>query len=563
MRFFTFICSRISKSAVLVLWLSVIATGLLLAQTSTNTDSLNLGPTNLSLTNGAPVSTDNSLHVTPPPSGTANTTPIKLPSTPTPNPLSTTASSEAIHADLSHDLQVVPYRTPDWNILAAMLSLISIGGFLLYQSGLTRAKNVGHSATLLLVGVVFCLIGYWMGGFAVQTGGVGDEHAALSQVVPTESRNDLDHELGFMAGGHHWGLMGSSGFFLTSNTNASADSMAALFLVQSVMLVIAVSAALGASLERARLLAMAVFAFLIGAVIYPLFANWVWGGGWLAQLGREYGLGHGFVDMAGAGVVHETAGTLALVIALVLGARTGRFGKNPKAIPGHNMPFVLLGTVLLLISWTTTNAFSSDVCPPQFNSGCRAAMNTLLAAAGGLLTSFFLAGWQKRRPDPALLCRGLLGGAISSAGCSPVIDPWAAVVIGGLASLLVQGALTFFEKRRLDDPVGAVATHGVGGIWGVLATGLFANGTTYQGYNGTAGAVCGLLYGGGLHQLAAQVLGAVTGFTVVFVLGYALLLLVQKILGIRVPLTEETEGLDWSQTGALGYQGEVESDSKS
>jgi len=366
-----------------------------------------------------------------------------------------------------------------------------------------------------------------------------------------------------MAGGHRWGLMGSSGFFLASNTVASSDGIAALFLVQTAMLVIAVSATLGASLERARLLAMAVFAFLIGALIYPLFANWVWGGGWLAQLGREYGLGHGFVDLAGAGVVHETAGTLALVIAIVLGTRTGRFGKDKKAMPGHNMPFVVLGAILLLLSWTTTNAFSTDMLLPQINSGCRAAVNTLLAAAGGLLTSCFLAGWQKRRPEPALLCRGLLGGAVASCGCNSLLEPWAAFAIGGLAGLLVQGAMTFLEKRRLDDPAGAIATHGVCGAWGVIATGLFANGIAGQGYNGVPDAACGLFYGGGWHQLAAQVIGAVTGFVVVFILGYACLILVQKVLGIRVPIADEIEGLDWPQTGALGYQGDVEPDSKS
>jgi len=550
-------------SAVLVLWLSVIATGLLRAQTATNTDALSLGPGNLNLTNGAPTPTDNSLHIATPPPTTANTTPIKLPSTPTPQ----LPGDSPVHSDLNHDVVADPCFIPDCHILAALLSLISLGGFLLYQSGLIRAKNVGHSATLLLIGVVFCVIGYWVGGFAVQTGGVGDAHAALPQSIHAATRSDLDHELGFMApGGHHLGLMGSSGFFLTCDSTNSTNSIAVLFLLQSAMLIIAVAAALGASLERARLLAMAVFAFLIGALIYPLFANWVWGGGWLAQLGHEYSLGHGLVDLAGAGVVHETAGTLALVIALVLGARTGRFGKDKKSIPGHNMPFVLLGTVLLLISWAATNAFTNeDFAAPPSSIGIAGVTvtNTLLAACGGLLSSFFLAGWQKRRPEPALLCRGLLGGAVASCACSALIDAWAAFVIGGLAGLFVHGAVTFLDKRRIDDPVGAAATHGTSGVWGLLATGLFANGTSGQAYNGVQGPVCGLFYGGGWHQLAAQAIGALTGFVVVFILGYAFLILIQKILGIRVPVVEETDGLDWPQTGALGYQGEVESDSPS
>jgi Amt family ammonium transporter len=308
---------------------------------------------------------------------------------------------------------------------------------------------------------------------------------------------------------------------------------------------------------------MAVFAFLIGVLIYPLYANWVWGGGWLAELGREYGLGHGFVDLAGAGVVHETAGTLALVIAIVLGPRTDRFGLNKKAIPGHNMPFVLLGTILLLISWTATNAFA-DEDPTAMSTPIAglAAVNTLLAASSGLFASLLLSGWLKQRPSPALLCRGLLGGAVASCGCSSLIDPWAAFVIGGLAGLFVQGATGFFAYRRIDDPVGAAATHGIGGAWGVIATGLFANGLAGKGLNGVDGTVRGLFYGGAWHQLLTQIIGAVTSFVVVFILGYASLILVQKILGLRVPLADETEGLDWPQTGALGYQADAEPDSK-
>jgi len=437
-------------------------------------------------------------------------------------------------------------------ILGGLMTLASVGGFLLYQCGLTRAKNSGHTSTLLLVGVLFGLTGYWIGGFAVQTGGVGDAHAALALPISQAEKSALDHELGFIAFGHHWGLMGSAGFFLATDDSAR-DGVATLFLIQAAFLAIAVAAALGAALERGRLLAMAFCAYLIGVLVYPLLANWVWGGGWLAELGREFGLGHGFVDQGGAGVVHETAGTLALVFAVVLGPRHGRFGRHQpfNAIPGHNVPFIVLGSIVLLISWMTANAFAS--------SGL-AAVNTLLAATGGLVVSFIQAAWQRGRPEPARLCRGLLGGAVSSCACAGLIDPWAAFLIGGVAGLLVQEAVVHLERKRIDDPVGAAAVHGAGGIWGVVAAGLFANGTAGDGINGVATPVRGLFFGGAWHQLAAQVIGCVTGFSVVYLLGYACVSLVQKILGNRVELADETDGLDWSEVGALGYQGDTEAE---
>jgi Amt family ammonium transporter len=449
---------------------------------------------------------------------------------------------------------------PAWLILAPMFTLASLGGFLLYQTGLTRAKNCAHTATLLLVGVIFAWTGYWMGGFAVQTGGIGDAHAALAQPLVIVEKTALDHELGFMALGHHWGLMGSSGFFLMAEENARAGT-AALFLGQAVLLAIAIAAALGAGLERGRLFALAVGAFLIGALIYPLFANWVWGGGWLAELGREFNLGHGFLDLGGAGVVHETAGTIALVIAIVLGPRHGRFvrGQTPRAIPGHNVPFVILGTLILFVSWTATNAFAgANPASTDLSGAGLAAVNALLAGTGGLLLSFLLAAWRRRRPEPAVLCRGLLGGVVSILACGALIDPWAAFVIGAISGLLVQGFAHFLERRGIDDPVGAASIHGIGGGWGVLALGFFANSTDGHGLNGIDKPVQGLLLSGHAGQLAAQAIGAAVDFAVVFVLGYICLVLVHKILGNRVDREDEVHGLDWPQVGAFGYQSDIE-----
>jgi len=451
-------------------------------------------------------------------------------------------------------------------VLAGLMTLASLAGFLVYQCGLGRAKNSGHTCTLLLVGVVFALTGYWIAGFAVQTGGIGDAHAALAQPVPQAERAALNHEIGpIIFGHHHWGLMGSSGFFLATD-DSTRDGIAALFLVQAALLAIAVAAALGAALERSKVIAMGFCAYLFGVLVYPLLANWVWGGGWLAELGREFGFGHGFVDVGGACVVHQSAGVLALVLAIILGPRHGRFGrgKPTNAMPGHNVPFIVVGAIVLLVSWMASNAFAADASlQGTVSSAGLAAMNTLLAAMGGLVTTFIQAAWQQNRPEPARLCRGLLGGAVASCGGAGLYDSWAAFLIGCVAALLVQEAMLMLERKRIDDPVGASAVHGAAGIWGVIAVGIFANGTAGDGLNGVEHEVRGLLFGGAWHQLAAQILGCAAGFAVIYFLGYASVNLVQKILGNRVDLAEEATGLDWSEVGALGYQGDVEEEEES
>ncbi len=507
------------------------------------------------------------------PSATTNVAPAPSApvATPTPARAPTDASAPMAPPSITEAPapELIRKPPPTWNVagsvLGAVMALGSLAGFILYYCGLTRAKNSGHTATLLLVGPLVGLLGFWIGGFALQSGGMGDTHAALMQPPDRSATSALDYEIGFPAFGHHWGIMGSSGFFLAGD-DASRNSIAVLFLVQAAMVLIAIAAALGAALERARVLAMIFCAYLIGFLIYPLFANWTWGGGWLAETGRELHLGNGFVDPGGAGVVHETAGVLALVLAIILGPRQGRFARNNPAftIPGHNVPFLVLGSVILLVSWMATNGFIFGCLPvdptlpaPPSCAGL-AVSNTLLAAIGGLVASFIQAVVQKSKPEPARLCRGLLGGAVSACGCAGLVDPWAAFLTGCLAGLIVQFALEQMERRHIDDPVGASAVHGAAGAWGVIATGLFANGSGGFGLNGVPQTVRGFFFGGGLHQLGAQLIGAVTGFALIALLGYLFFSIVQKILGNRTDLDEETRGLDWSETGALGYQGDTE-----
>jgi Amt family ammonium transporter len=429
--------------------------------------------------------------------------------------------------------------------------LAAMAGFLLYYTGLTRAKNCGHGATLVLLGTVFALIGFWVGGFAVEMGGVGDAHAAITRMeaMPLD-RGTLDHELGLPAMDHHWGLMGSEGFFLETATGSSAPLWMP-FLLQAGLLVLAAGAAMGGWLERGRLTAAAVGAFLLGVLLEPLIGNWTWGGGWLAQLGAQGDLGHGLVDQAGAGVVHEVGGTLALVAAMVLGPRHRRFGPNgANLLAAHNIPFVVVGASILLLALTAANTLGAA---PH---GLAGMVNTLLAASGGVAAAFF---FRSRRPMvlPIRLTRGLLAGAVAISAGSGLVDPWAAFVIGGVAGLLANGIVGFLEHRRIDDPANVFAVHGVGGIWGLLSVGLLASGTLGDGVNGVKGPVRGML-DGFPDQLGAQAIGAGVIFLVVVLAGYVGLTLVQKIIGARVPVADEVAGLDFAQTGAPGYQGDGE-----
>jgi Amt family ammonium transporter len=476
-----------------------------------------------------------------------NATPAATPASPAASP-ELSAAKEALPRSLS----------PPWMVLGQLLGFGAIAGLIARFCGLTRARHCGHTCTLLLTAVMFALVGYWVGGFAMQCGGMGDAHAALPAPADPSAVSGLDHELGFMAGGHHWGFMGSAGFFLSSDADSRA-ALAALFLGQAMLLALAVTAAFGGALERARILAVAIISFLAGTLLFPLVGNWIWGGGWLAALGHEFGLGHGVVDLAGAGVIHLTAGTLALVLAIELGPRLGRFGRKPAPIPGHNLPLAILGTLVVLLALIALNAVAYPGAPDEESPAGLAATNTLLAAAGGLAATFFLVLYRSsHKLDPIALCRGLLGGAVAISAGSALVESWAAVVTGAIAGLIVQSAVRLLDRRQIDDPVGVVAVHGAGGAWGLVALGLFANGATGGAINGVSGPVRGLLTAHDGRQLLAQIIGTVMTFGIVFLLGYAIVVLTHKIVGIRVELADETAGLDEPKLGVLGYQGDTE-----
>jgi Amt family ammonium transporter len=286
---------------------------------------------------------------------------------------------------------------------------------------------------------------------------------------------------------------------------------------------------------------------------YPLYANWVWGGGWLAQLGVNFGLGHGHVDFAGSSVVHMVGGVAALAGAIVIGPRIGKFKKNgePVAIPGHDIPMALTGTFILAFGWFGFNP-GSTLAGSDLRISI-VAVNTMLAGAAGAFSAMIYVWRRFGKPDPSMLANGLLAGLVAiTAPCAFVTAP-SAVFIGLVAGVLVVWAVLFVERTlKVDDPVGAVAVHGFNGAWGVISLGLFADGAYGDGWNGVPGTVKGLFYGDA-SQLVAQLIGTATNIVFVFVTFYIFFTIVEKTMGNRVSAEAELEGLDTPEMGALGY----------
>jgi Amt family ammonium transporter len=309
----------------------------------------------------------------------------------------------------------------------------------------------------------------------------------------------------------------------------------------------------GALVERWKFSAFVVYGFFMSTLLYPLFANWVWGGGFLGALGRNFGLGHGCVDFAGSSVVHMTGGVTALAGSLVIGPRLGKFRKDGTVVlmAGHNLPLAVMGTFVLAFGWFGFNAGSTlAASDPRIAA---IAANTMISSAAGALTSLFFEWQRHRRPDIAMACNGLLGGLVAITAPCAFVTPSSAALIGVVAGLLVPWVVGLLERRgRIDDPVGAITVHGVGGIWGMLAVGLLADGSYGEGYNGVPGPVRGLLFGD-VGQLAAQAMGIGTNLVVVFGLSYGFFRLVERLIGNRVPSEVEWTGLDGLEMGSEAY----------
>ncbi|MBN1409439.1 MAG: ammonium transporter [Spirochaetales bacterium] len=425
-------------------------------------------------------------------------------------PLFCEGDGEALNAisDLQGALTMV------WVIVAAALVFFMQAGFAMVETGLTRAKNASNIMMKNLMDFCMGAIAFMFTGFAI------------------------------MFGADQSGLFGTTGWFLSS---ASFETLK-MFMFQVVFAATAATIVSGSMAERTKFSAYMIYSVFISALIYPISGHWIWGGGWLANLG--------FHDFAGSTVVHSVGGWAALMGAILIGPRIGKYLKTKngktevRAIPGHNMPLAALGVFILWFGWFGFNAGSTvDGNAPQIAS---IAVTTTLAAAAGAIAALFTSWILFKKPDTSMSLNGALAGLVAITAPTAVVNPGGAVIIGLIAGILVVLSVEFFDKvLHIDDPVGAISVHGVCGAFGTLAVGLFATpeGAEY------AGIKAGLFFGGGLEQLGIQALGAVSVFAWVAVTA-GILFGVLKVLGIlRVSVKEEMMGLDISEHGNESYSG--------
>jgi Amt family ammonium transporter len=433
-----------------------------------------------------------------------------------------------------------------WVLITGFLVMFMQAGFAMVESGLTRAKNVAHTMSMNMMVYALGMLGFFISGFAIMFGGIGP-------LGTLGGFSGLSHEISINLFGHSFGLFGLKGFFLSGTYDVGVFG---LFLFQMVFMDTTATIPTGSMAERWKFSSFAVYGILVGALIYPIFGNWVWGGGWLAQLGTNFGLGHGDVDFAGSSVVHMTGGVLALVGAKMIGPRLGKYNKDgsSNAIPGHNIPMAIIGCFILAFGWFGFNP-GSTLAGEDLRISV-VAVNTMIASATGALASMLYMWWFKtKKPDPSMMINGMLAGLVAITAPSAFVNVQSAALIGLISGVLVIEAAFFIERKlKIDDPVGAVAVHGVNGLWGVLSLGLFADGTYGAGWNGVDGAVRGLFYGDG-GQFIAQVIGGVTNIVVIGALGWVVFKIIDVTIGLRVNAKDELEGLDVPEMGMEGYAG--------
>jgi len=456
------------------------------------------------------------------------------------------ASAQNQFASLQQNQQaLVQALNLAWVLVAGFLVMFMQLGFALLETGFTRAKNAVNTMAMNLMIYPIGLAGFWLTGYALMMGGVS-HWPSLGQ-----DNHILHHELAITIGGHSYGLIGFSKFALL-NISHDPGSLAT-FLFAVVFMDTAATVPTGAMAERWKFSAFFIYGFFISMFLYPLYGNWVWGGGWLAQLGVNLGLGHGHVDFAGSSVVHMTGGVTALAGSIVLGPRIGKFrrGGAISLLPGHNLPLAIAGTIILAFGWFGFNAGSTlAASDPRI---AIIAVNTMLASAGGALSALLFLWERHGKPDIAMACNGLLGGLVAITAPCAFVTPEAAMLIGLIAGLVVVAGVIFLERRaHIDDPVGAIAVHGLAGIWGALALGLFADGTYGDGWNGVAGPVRGLLYGDS-GQFIAQLIGVTANVVVVFALALGFFIVIDRTIGNRVHAEVEWSGLDPLEMGSEAY----------
>lgn len=431
-----------------------------------------------------------------------------------------------------------------WVMICAFMVFFFQCGFAMVETGFCRAKNASHTMTMNFMVFLVGAVGYFLVGFALQMGGSG------GAVGLGTGGSVLNAMLSIPGLG---GILGYKGFMLGGTYDAGVY---ALFFFQMVFMDTTVTIPTGAMAERVKYSTVVITSFFISMFLYPLFANWVWGGGWLSTLGTNFHLGHGVVDFAGSAVVHSMGGMLAIAGAIAIGPRIGKFKKDgtARAFPGHDIPMAIIGTIILFFCWFSFNA-GSTLNSSDFRLAV-VATNTMVAGAiGGLVAMFYM--WIKfGKPDPSMTANGTLAGLVAITAPCAFVNAISTFIIGLIAGLLVCIAVPFFENKcKIDDPVGAISVHGVNGFWGIISLGLFADGKYGDGLNGVSGGVRGLFYGDA-SQLVAQLICICVLILYGFGVSFLFFKMLDKVWGLRVTPEVELEGLDIPEMGVLAYPDE-------
>jgi ammonium transporter, Amt family len=414
----------------------------------------------------------------------------------------------------------VPLNTL-WVVISAVLVLFMLAGLLSLEAGMSRMKNVGTLVPKALIGMAVAAMAYYAVGFAFAFGNgdiIGSEGFFL--------RDYGDPQEAF-------GIMGLSDALIESK-----------WLFQFAFCAVCLAIVWGSTLERIKFHAHAAFALVFAAFIYPLASHWVFGGGWLQS-------NVGMQDFAGSTAVHLVGATGALAALLILGPRRGKYGADgtPRPIPGHSMYILGLGMFILLIGWFGFNAGSAlGVTDGRF---AEVAMVTMLGAAGGILGAYVATVAFQRTVDIGMVCNGLIAGLVAITAGSGYVENWAAGIIGIVGGLIVVPSIMLID-RKLDDPVGVLSAHGLAGIWGTLACGLFTA-PRFAQYAAIGDPEGGLFYSGSFTQLGYQALGVVVVFALVLVLCLITWYAISKTIGLRVSEEAEIAGLDISEHGMYGY----------
>jgi Amt family ammonium transporter len=430
-------------------------------------------------------------------------------------------------ADVAEDLAAKAMELDMvWVAVATILVFLMQAGFMFLEIGFSRMKNAGTGVAKIFMNLAIVTIAWWAVGYAIS--GTG---------------NDFFGEYGFF---FHFDQTIGSGE--EAFNVAASDTMLMLFGLAFCAVSLAI--VWGTTLERIKFGAYVVYAAVFGAIIYPLIAHAVWGGGLLADVG-----GKPVMDFAGSSVVHLTGAVGGLAALLLLGARKGKYAADgtPRAIPGHSMPLVGLGVIILWIGWFGFNGGSTFATEGSFFG--EAMLNTQLAAAAGVIGASLLVYLKTKALDVGMAGNGAIAGLVGITAPAGFVEYWAAPIIGLVAGFVVVLCVLGFEKI-LDDPIGALSAHGAAGIWGTLAVGIFASPRLV-----VDGAAPGIWYGifgdasfgSTLGQLAVQGLAVVLTFVVVFVLSYATFAIIKATIGLRVSEAEEDAGLDISSHGMYGY----------